>query len=366
MRANAVVIQEKPYVAMPPLPAIPDKNSRLDRAMETARAFGCKVTRVNSNDLAISHPLLNLQSRRPGISVSLSRKDVPQAFTSFLRRVRDATMRHPQYIKALKQEKAKPMFQAPALMNGLDSTRTQPEPKVSPLSPPPATPAPPGPPKEAATEPLGALQKLYDHKDRIGLIVGGVFAHLHYNDSQAEREPGDAIVAFAKAKTELRFQFDEAMACVNAIWNQLVSREHKIRELERDLDIATAPPAPEERGTPLAPKVAYRVDSTAASRQDKIQAIIADLLDEIDPEWGSSSGSLTRLGDAFRILAKDRSWPEAMIADFHSLNLEQYGWAIRRLKRPGGKRCLVGAQTWDEFIKCLGVIEADWKADHDG
>lgn len=87
---------QRGFIPPRPLPAVPDKNASIVNALRSARDWGCEMKCVNSNDVGITHPLATQEAgfARPGLSVSIGRRDASQALVSFLRKVELAVGKH--------------------------------------------------------------------------------------------------------------------------------------------------------------------------------------------------------------------------------------------------------------------------------
>ncbi|MGD9631465.1 MAG: hypothetical protein AB7V18_19675 [Pyrinomonadaceae bacterium] len=370
---------QKGFVPNPPLPDIPDKNARLDKAMALAAEWGCDIRQANSNDYRVTHPLATTMPR-PVIPVSFSRKDTSQALVSYLRGIKrrvEAYWEREENLSGGLDPRPREMHIEPKelpVRNEMDDAIADAmEPalrlknngvhvreNLEPLVPMALADSK----HPAVRDIVLARQKIRDIvKAKLGEIRE-LAAYVHYSDHCRDGfkplhncRDGRCQVLLGTLR-ELE-DIDEHLNPTAFSIQMHLDEQDKL--LEQALDEITKPvPKPPEPVSVPAPVT--ETETTQTYTEGDFLAVLEHFRAQLTRVWrvpGGGPNRMTgRICDAIELwLRQERFHPRLM--EFFKTNMwESLEKRIRSIRRPGGTNYIVGASTWRCFIEAVRRIES--------
>lgn len=380
------------FIARHPLPERPHKNLRLHEALQLAKDWGCQIRHRNDNDVIVSHPLIS--EGRYAIPVSMGRRDTSQALVSLLRRVADATEKHPKYLDSVPPVfKPAKVIVPPVIIQ--PPTPKEPEPVSTLAIPAPAAAVDnghhpvPGPrlvgldtpprlerPERPAAEkrpPTGQAELA----GKISRYFGSMAAALHYRHHCTDT----LIVPFGDCdQTQCKEAHDhlERIRSLGERSEQIMGMYYEARsEGERLLDQLTKPVKSETApgglgtkvGAPLIPSVQPRPFSNVLvkpmlspgddenDRRFKLLTMLENLKDQCRPYYQESSKTFRNMTEAIELVMERNNWNPSFERCMVEGSFKQWYGNILKVKRPGGVRNMVGKGAIAELEAALATIK---------
>lgn len=354
-----------------PLPPEPHKNLKLRDAIRLAKDWGCSVKKAGYGDLIIGHPLIPFSretSARSNIPISPGREDTSQALVSFLRKVRELVVEHPDYLAS-----KPPPKQAVVRPSIRHEKPEAPEPEPVPPAPQaeepkPAPVQPPSPPVTLTELRNGLHDAAKIDMPQVGLslrkatrTLGSIAASIHYR----EHTDHTAFSAFGDCNNPMCIAARAALDSVDRVFGVLsefrsantalrTENERLLDELTRPATPAPAPPPPPVlKIEPAKPRTftARCVDpmieptDTPEEKKRKVEIMHMIFMENLSKCWAGSLGTHTRCGKALAMLAATRATPEQMEAGYVNGDFSGWKMAICAMKEPGAGQRLVGTTS---------------------
>lgn len=347
------IVQESCFVAKVPYPREPHKNLRIDEALRLAKAWGCRIWSTKGSDVCVVHDLV--KDTRGAMPVSTHRHDTPQSLVTYIRKVIAATHKY--------------WKEHPAMKGGLEAVRT--EPVVTARTN--GTPALELTPKEyAGNERYQDAEVSFSDKEVQG-VLPAKFDHLNRDYSL----DGDGIVTMFSAAQYIHYREHAGNGTYMPIWNcpnleckrvcdevtnykslkkveeealrMIEERDQQIRALKegmpKDLPKPEVAPTPGEDLT------------TIAGRRHAYLIGLEQLRRKCSP-WPEhqSVGVKTRVFQALEILGEQQRWSPELLQSLNSRDFTAWKIHIRNMKKPGGKRNILGIHGWEGFEMALASV----------
>lgn len=345
---RAMLVQEVPFIAKYPLPREPHKNLRLKDGLRLAREWGCKLKRVNDNDIRVSHPLV--QNGMDAVPVSLSRTDVPQGLCSLIRRVKDATVIHPEYLRSVPMDDRKqlpplterlhipePAQQIAATIEHLREVRAE---KVE-----------AAPPDEDWSSYGSEAEKFFE----------GLCAHRHYRLHSTD----ETLVNFDDCKDPFCKQAAVMLDRISFLAGSVQDMEQESGELRKrcgefGLEVSRLTAQIPKDVEPAKTVTIKEIPTDLLGRTRVIRGEHHTLMADMNRLWAGALAVRSRLGEALMMLCEGQDWSEAVLKAYQELDFSTFRDEIMGMRRAGNTNSMVGARGYTQFVECLQAVR-QWR-----
>lgn len=346
---DQLVREQEGFIAKFPLPARDiHKNLSLRDALRLAAYWGCKIKLSGKNDAIISHHLV--QEGRTSIPVSTHRNDTSQALVSFLRKVKEETTSHPDYLRSIPQDDTRSIPPATSRLqiltgqttsNGVSSAA----PALTPLQA--AIPKPPKPEGPRHKDWAG-----YCHE--AGHTLVALAGHLHYRHHCTDA----SYVPLSQCDSEVCKKAQEALERIRFVGDAMEELATSYDILKADYQaLKTAPVVtstihvePARAAQPAAPV-------HPVNKVTRIRGLHSSLMEDMGKVWGGGFQVHTRLGVALRMLAEKLAYSDDLLRAYEELDFGMFKDELQAFKKSQDSvQFLLGLRGYGQFVEALTKV----------